>query len=76
MYELEFQEPLMTTPEAALELMLFEKYLRTKGHTTDTIGSLSMEEARQLLCEASSYASCRLAEIEARSKYFHLFGLP
>ena len=76
MYELDFQEPIMTTPEAALELMLFEKYLRTKGFTTDTIRKLSAEEAKQLLVEASRYASCHLAEIEARSKYFHLFGLP
>lgn len=48
--------------------MFIEQYLRERGHTIEGLSSLTGEEARQLLAEASAYASGRLAEIESRAR--------
>lgn len=60
-------EPIMEEPEAALERMYIEEYLLGRGHTLQSLQTLPEEEARQLMIEASSYASTRLAEVETRA---------
>ena len=61
-------EFVMEEPEAALERMYIEEYLRGRGHTLQSLQSLPAAEARQLLIEASSYASAKLAEVETRAR--------
>lgn len=58
----------MEEPEAALERMYIEEYLRGRGHTLQSLQSLPEAEARHLLIEASSYASAKLAEVETRAQ--------
>ena len=60
-------ELVMEDPEAALETMYIEEYLRGKGHTFQSLQELPEEEARQLMIEASAYASTKLAEVEKRA---------
>lgn len=62
-------EFVMQEPEAALEMMYIEAYLRAKGHTLHSLQALPEEEARQLMVEASTYASTKLAEVETRAKF-------
>lgn len=47
-----------------LVLVLIETYLKGKGYSLEELQSLPEEEARQLMNEASTYASGRLAEVE------------
>lgn len=60
-------EQVMEDPEAALETMYIEEYLSGKGHTLQSLQELPEEDARQLMIEASAYASTRLAEVETRA---------
>jgi hypothetical protein len=50
-----------------LEKMLIETYLKGKGYTLDEFKTLSEEETRQLMIEASTYASGKLAEVEVKA---------
>jgi len=54
---------------ALLEQCLIEEYLKSKGHTTESLKSLPKHEADQFLREASTYASGKLAEIEIRAHF-------
>lgn len=54
---------------ALLERCLIEEYLKSKGHTHESLESLSEAEAFQLKQEASTYASSKLAEIEIRARF-------
>lgn len=56
-------------PKAHLEHKLIVSFLREKGHTLESIKKLPEAEARQIMVEASRYASARLAELEARSRF-------
>ena len=56
-------------PLAALERQLIDAYLAGAGETFHDLMMRDDEAARQLLAEASLYASERLSEIEARSHY-------
>jgi hypothetical protein len=47
-----------------LEMMLIETYRRVKGYSLEKLQSLPEEEVKQLMNEASTYASGRLAEVE------------
>ena len=62
-------ESVIGQPEGALERMYIEQYLRGKGHTLQSLSALPEEEARQLMVEASAFASCRLAEVETRARF-------
>ncbi len=61
--------PLMEDMHALLEKTLIEAYLKGKGHTLDDLKKLPEEEARQLMKEASVYASGKLAELEERAHF-------
>lgn len=51
-----------------LEKVLIETYLKGKGYILDELEHLPKEKMCQLLKEASTYASCKLAEVEARAR--------
>jgi hypothetical protein len=51
-----------------LEHALIKTYLESKGYTLEMANNLPLPLARKLRVEASVYASCRLAEVEARNK--------
>ncbi len=50
-----------------LEKILIETYLKGKGYTQEKLKSLPEEEAKQLMKEASTYASGKLAEMEVKA---------
>jgi hypothetical protein len=59
--------------KATLEKNYIEEYLLSKGYRREDLGMLPKEEARQLLIEASRYASLKLTDIESRSRYRETF---
>jgi hypothetical protein len=56
-------------PLAQLERAFIDEFLRQHGHTPATLAALPTIDAHDLLKAASSYASGRLAELEARAHY-------
>jgi hypothetical protein len=52
-----------------LERTLIEAYLKGKGYTLDDLKKLPEEMARQLMKEASMYASGKLAEMELKAHF-------
>lgn len=62
------QGPPLEDPDALLERSYIEAYLSVKGYSMKDLCRLPEEEARELMIEASRYASNKLAEIETRSK--------
>ena len=62
-----YVQPKTEDIHALLEKTLIEAYLKGKGHTRDDLQDLPEDEARQLMKEASTYASSKLAEVELRA---------
>ncbi len=60
---------ILEEPDAQLARMFVEQYLRGKGVSLKTICDLPEEEARQVMVEASTYASVRLAEIRDKAEF-------
>lgn len=56
-------------PQSSLEQQLLNNYLHNKGYTRQDLLALPTELVRQLMTEACTYASLRLAEINARSQF-------
>jgi hypothetical protein len=56
-------------PLAELERHLIAAYVAGAGHDLHDLRTRTDEAARNLLAEASRYASTRLSEIEARFQY-------
>jgi hypothetical protein len=56
---------------AFLEKTLIETYLKSKGYTLDDLKNLPEAETKQLMEEASTYASNKLAEVELRAHFVH-----
>jgi hypothetical protein len=56
-------------PLAELERQLISAYITGAGHDVHALLARNDEEARRLLAEASSYASVKLSEVEARSHF-------
>jgi hypothetical protein len=54
---------------AFLEKTLIETYLKGKGFTSEEVKKLPEMESRQLMKEASTYASSKLAEVELRAHF-------
>lgn len=50
-----------------LEKILIETYLEGKGYTREGLKDLPKEDAKQLMKEASTYASGKLAEVEVKA---------
>lgn len=58
-------------PLASLERQFIADFLAAKGYTYGELHTRSDREAHELLAAASQYASERLSEFEARSRYLH-----
>jgi hypothetical protein len=54
---------------AFLEKTLLEAYLKGKGYTRENLKNLPPADARQLMKEASTYASNKLAEVELKAHF-------
>jgi len=65
-----------TSMEASLEGRFIEEYLLSKGYRITDLHSLPKEEALALRIEACRYATLKLAEIEARSRFRKAINLP
>jgi hypothetical protein len=50
-----------------LEKVLIETYLQGKGYTIEKLKAIQEKQAKRLMQEASTYASCKLAEVEVRA---------
>ncbi len=61
--------PIMEDMHAGLEKSLIETYLKGKGYTLEDLKKLPEPEAKQLMKEASVYASGKLAELEERAHF-------
>lgn len=58
-------------PQEQLAKMYVEEYLRGKGHTLQSLRDLPEAEAKRIMAEASTYAACKLAEVEKRAQLIH-----
>lgn len=65
----EIEELASEGPQSALERKLINEYLQRKGYQIDDLRLLPKDKARQILVEASNYASLKLAEVESRAKF-------
>ena len=54
-------------PKAAMEKALIEEYLAEQGYSLKKLNKLPERVRKQLMKEASKYASLKLEEIEARA---------
>jgi hypothetical protein len=63
------RRPLIEDMHAHLERALIEAYLKGKGYTLKALKELPEAEAKQLMKEASVYASGKLAELEERAHF-------
>jgi hypothetical protein len=61
--------PPVEDPHAALERALIAEFLGDMGHTLHSIGILPLDQQRDVLRFATTYATLRLSEIEARARY-------
>ena len=60
-------QPIMEDIHAFLEKTLIEAFLKGKGYTLEDLQNLPEEEAKQIMKEASTYASGKLAEVEVKA---------
>ena len=65
----DIEECMCEGPQSALEKKLVEEFLQSKGHSMDDLHKLPVEAAKQLMKEACTFASLRLAELEAKSRF-------
>ncbi len=56
-------------PEAALERMLLEEYLESKGYSLKEMANLPPEKASALMKEACEHASLMLAQVESTARF-------
>lgn len=61
----------LEAPLAEIERHLMSAYVAGAGRNLDELLKSTDAAARALLADASRYASGRLSEIEARSRYVH-----
>jgi len=62
-------KPIVEDIHAFLEKTLIEAYLKGKGFAVEDLEDLPEAEVRQLMKEASTYASSKLAEVEVRAHF-------
>ena len=62
-------QPIMGDIHAFMEKTLIEAYLKGKGYSLEDLQKLPKAEAKQLMTEASTYASGKLAELEERANF-------
>jgi len=59
----------VNAPQSPLERQLIIDYLAEKGYRLEDMKMLPTDLAKKLMTAACTYASLRLAEIEARSQF-------
>ncbi len=59
----------MDEPKVAMEKALIEEYLVSQGYSLEKLHELPERVAKQLMKEASKYASLKLEEIQARAHF-------
>ena len=62
-------EQQMEEPLVELERELISAYVAGTGHSIETLRSRSDNRAKQILTDASIYATARLSEVESRLRY-------
>ena len=58
-------------PQGQLENALIDDFLRSKNLDSQTLRTLSDDEAKRVMTDASAYASAKLAEVESRAHFVH-----
>ena len=61
----------LESPHGGLERALIDEYLRIRGYDHHALHELPVPVREELLAQASLYASSRLSEVDARSRYIH-----
>ena len=61
--------PAFEEPHARLEMMYIADYLKGKNYLMQELAGLSDETAKQLMEEASRYASLKLTEVEMGAEF-------
>ena len=61
--------PITEDIHAFLEKTLIETYLKGKGYSMEDLQNLPEEKAYQIMTEASTYASGKLAEVEVKAHF-------
>jgi len=56
-------------PQSPLERQLIIDFLKEKGYQPEDLKRLPRKKSKELMSQACTFASLRLAEIEARSKF-------
>ncbi len=59
-----------------MEKKLVEDYLQSKGYTRQELDALPEDVAKQLMREACTYASLKLAELQAKSQFREEIHIP
>lgn len=67
--------PLIDDPNARLEIMYIEEYLKGQGLCLKDMRSLDEDQRHQYMVAACLYASFRLAEVEDRAQFVHSLHL-
>jgi hypothetical protein len=61
--------PVVEDPHARMEWTYIVEYLANLGVTPQDLPDLPPEKVKQLMTEASTYASSRLTEVESRAHF-------
>ncbi len=64
----------MEEMHAALERSLIAEYLRSRGHTLESVAKLPQEQQEPILRSAAASATLKLSEIESRAKFVDDLG--
>ncbi len=56
-------------PQAALEMMYIDEYLKERGYTMKDICKLPEDEAKRMMIEACRYAALKQAELESKARF-------
>jgi hypothetical protein len=65
------KDHVLRAPLGELERALIETFIHARGFDVRTLADLPEQARTALLREASTHASAKLAEIEAKSHYLH-----
>jgi hypothetical protein len=58
----------MQDPLEKLEKMYMEEFLRSRGHTWETVNALPEIERKKIMTEASTFVGVKLAEVEGKAR--------
>jgi hypothetical protein len=71
-----YNQDALESPESALEQKFIAEYLLSKGYKLLDLKYLPKQQADNLMMGACRYATLKLAEIEARSKFRQKIDFP